>query len=64
MTYESEDVRHEFHKLPTALQFEIELIAEQLAQRLIFIHVDGVTRDSEVVFRINKKLIARPPTDD
>lgn len=59
MTYASDEVRNRFHRLATALQFEVESLAQQFASRLIFLHIEEVTEDSEVIIRINEKFVNR-----
>lgn len=54
MTYENDEVRHEFHQLPTDLQLEVTCLWMRLAKQSYFLHVHGV-EDSEVVLRISQE---------
>lgn len=64
MTFQSEEVRHTYHGLSTALQHELETLDRQFARRGIFLHVEEVTTDSEIVIRINKQFISRLSAND
>lgn len=54
MIYKDEDVRNEFHCLPTELQLKLAEFEEFLAEDGQYIYVDGVENEDhlEIVIRI------------
>ncbi len=53
MTFESEDVRHQYHQLPTQLQHVLNTAAARAANMKVLFHVSEVI-GSEVVIRIHE----------
>lgn len=64
MNFESEEVRHKFHLLPTADQMRIHGIWTLLSKQGLFLTVvDCGEKGSEILLRIAKKFISRPGLD-
>lgn len=59
MTYESEEVRHAFHALPTQTQYEWTKWDNELADTGYELHIEGVKNSKdflEVCIRVNQQL--------
>jgi hypothetical protein len=51
MTFESPEVRHEFHQLPTGIQVAIQALWIQFAKLNYFIHVEESS--GEILLRLH-----------
>jgi hypothetical protein len=66
VNFESDEVRHKFHSLPTADQMRIHGIWTLVSKQGLFLTVVTADTDSEILLRISKKFVSKagPGHDD
>lgn len=63
MTFETPEVRHDFHQLPAALQVMFYSVWTQSAKQGYFLHITSVTDKGDVTLRLSSKPEVGTPID-